>query len=82
MFMLVVAALFIAAVLVIVLPGAVLLAALLVNLRRSPDPEARLCLAADVTDPASKPCFAVDGAGHCERHRPQQARAASIPLAM
>jgi hypothetical protein len=70
MFLLITAALFFAALLVIVLPGAVLVAALLVNLRRSPEPDVRLCLAADVTDPAAKACFAIDGAGHCERHHP------------
>lgn len=72
MWLLITAALFFATLLVIVLPGAILVMALLVNLRRSPEPEpeVRVCLAADVTDPASKPCFAADGAGHCERHRP------------
>jgi hypothetical protein len=56
MFLLTMAALVFATLLVIVLPGAVLVMALLVNLRRSPEPEARLWLAADGTDPASKPC--------------------------
>ena len=70
MFLLITAVLLFASLFVIVLPAAVLLAALLVNLRRSPEPEQRLCLAADVTDPASKPCLAVEGAGHCENHRP------------
>ncbi|HEY4409317.1 MAG TPA: hypothetical protein VGO87_05515 [Acidimicrobiia bacterium] len=57
---------------VIVLPAGVLVAALVVNLHRSsPEPEkARLCFAADVTDPAAKPCFALEGTGYCERHRP------------
>ena len=68
MWLLITAALLFAALLVIVLPGAILVMALLVNLRRSPEPEVRLCLAADMTDPASKPCFATDGAGYCERH--------------
>ena len=53
---------------VVVLPGAVLLAAVLVNLRRSPEPEVQLCVAADVTDPAAKPCFAFGGTRFCERH--------------
>ena len=59
-----------AALFVVVLPGAVLVAAVLVNLRRTPEPEpeARLCLGADVTDPAAKPCFAFGGTGFCERH--------------
>jgi len=70
MWLLITAALLFATLLVIVLPGAILGAALFVNLRRSPEPETRLCLAADATDPASKPCFAIDGAGLCERHRP------------
>jgi hypothetical protein len=84
MFLLTIAALSFAALLVIVLPGAVLVMALLVNLRRSPEPEAevRLCLAADVNDPASKPCFAIDGAGHCERHPPLEQGRLSVPLAV
>jgi len=61
-----------AALFVVVLPGAVLVAAVLVNLRRSPKPEMRLCVVADVTDPASKPCFANEGTPYCERHRPLQ----------
>ena len=81
MFLLVTAALFFAALLVIVLPGAVLLAALVFNFRRSPEPDARLCLAANVTDPASKPCFAVDDAGYCERHH-AGAGQLSVPLAV
>jgi len=60
--------LLLAALFVVVLPGAVLVAAVLVNLRRSPEPEMRLCVAADVTDPAAKPCFAFEGARYCERH--------------
>ena len=70
MFLLITAVLFFATLLVIVLPGAVLMAALLVNLRRSPEPEVRRCLAADVTNPASKPCFAIADTGYCGRHRP------------
>lgn len=74
MFLLIMAALFVASLFVIVLPGGVLLAAVLVNLRRDPKPEpeseGRLCAAADVTDPASKPCFAPEGTGYCERHLP------------
>ena len=61
-----------AAFFVVVLPGAVLAAAVLVNLRRSPAPapapEGRLCMAADATDPAAKPCFAFEGTRFCERH--------------
>jgi hypothetical protein len=57
-----------AALFVVVLPGAVLVAAVLVNLRRSPEPEVQLCDAADVTDPAAKPCFAFEGTRFCERH--------------
>ena len=72
MFLLMIAALLFASLFVIVLPGGVLLAALLVHLRRSPAPEVRLCSAADVTDPASKPCFAHEGTGYCERHLPLQ----------
>jgi hypothetical protein len=70
MFLLVTAALFFATLLIVLLPGAVLVAALLVNLRRSPAPEMRQCLAADVNDPASTPCFAIEGAGYCEGHHP------------
>ena len=70
MFLLLTAAVLFASLFVIVLPGAVLVAAVLVNLRRSPKPEMRLCVVADVTDPASKPCFALEGAGYCEGHRP------------
>jgi hypothetical protein len=76
MFLLLLAALLFASLFVIVLPAGVLLAAVLVNLRRSPSPEPqpelRLCAAADVTDPASKPCFANEGTPYCERHRPLQ----------
>ena len=57
-----------AALFVVVLPGAVLVAAVLVNLRRSPEPEVQRCVAADVTDPAAKPCLAVEGTRYCERH--------------
>jgi len=83
MWLLITAVLFFATLLVIVLPGAILVMALLVNLRRSPEPEAevRLCLAADVTDPASKPCFAIDGDGHCEGHHPGAGQL-SVPLAV
>ena len=70
MFLLAMAALFFAVLLVIVLPGAVLVMALLVNLRRTPEPEMRLCTASEVTDSASQPCFAIDGDRHCESHRP------------
>ena len=70
MFLLLTAAVLFASLFVIVLPGAVLVAAVLVNLRRSPKPEMRLCVVTDGTDPASKPCFALEGAGYCERHRP------------
>ena len=70
MFLLIMAALLFAAFFVIVLPAGVLVAAVLVNLRRSPEPAVRLCVAADVTDPASKPCFAYEGTGYCEIHRP------------
>ena len=84
MWLLITAALFFATLLVIVLPGAVLVMALVVNLRRSPEPEpeVRLCLAADVTDPASNPCFASDHAGYCERHQPAEAGQLSAPLAV
>ena len=61
-------ALLFAALFVVVLPAAVLVAAVLVNLRRSPEPEVQLCAAADVTDPAAKPCFAFEGTRFCERH--------------
>jgi hypothetical protein len=83
MFLLTMAALFFATLLVIVLPGAVLVMALLVNLRRSPEPEpeVRLCLAADGTDPASKPCLAIDGGGYCEPHHPLE-QDLSVPLAV
>jgi len=64
-----------AALFVIVLPGAVLAAAVLVNLRRSPEPKAQLCVAADVTDPAAEPCFAPEGTRFCERHAQLDQRA-------
>ena len=76
MFLVIVAALLFASLFVIVLPGAILVAALLVNLRSSPmpaaasAPEPRLCLAADMADPAAKPCFADQDTLYCERHRP------------
>ena len=72
MILLITGVLLLAGLLVIVLPGGVLVAALLVPLRRSPEREMRLCFAADVTDPASKPCFAFEGTRYCERHRPLQ----------
>jgi len=64
-----------AAFFVVVLPGAILAAAVLIKLRRSPEPELRLCVAADVTDPAAKPCFAFEGARYCERHGQPDQRA-------
>jgi hypothetical protein len=70
MFLFITATLMFASLFVIVLPGAVLVAALLVHLRRSPKPEVRRCSAADMTDPGSEPCSAVEGAGHGETHRP------------
>lgn len=71
MFWLILAALLFASFFVIILPGGVLAAAVLVNLRRGePQPEVQLCSASDVTDPASKPCFAFEGTTYCERHRP------------
>jgi hypothetical protein len=69
MFLLVLAAVLFASFFVIVLPGGVLVAAVLVNLRRSPKPEVQLCLASDVTDPAAKPCFVYEGTRFCPRHR-------------
>ena len=84
MFLLTIAALFFTALLVIILPGAILVMALLVNLRRepTPEPEVRVCLAVDGTDPASKPCFAIDGAGYCEPHHPLEQGQLSVPLAV
>ena len=71
MFLLVLAALLFAGFFLIVLPGGVLLAAVLLKLRRSPaEPAVRPCPASDVTDPASKPCFVYEGTTFCPRHRP------------
>ena len=72
---LITAALLVAGFFVVVLPGGVLVAAVLVNLRRSPEPEVQLCVAADVTDLAPKPCFASEGTGFCDRHRQLDQRA-------
>jgi hypothetical protein len=53
---------------VIILPGGILAAAVLVNVRRKTQPAVQLCSASDVTDPASTPCFAFEGTAVCERH--------------
>ena len=64
-----IAALVFATFFVIILPGGVLAAAILVNLRREPKPTVELCSASDETDPASKPCVAFEGTTFCDRHQ-------------
>lgn len=53
----------------VVLPGLVLSAAVLASRRETRRPRVRLCRAADVSDPSTKPCWAPEGGDYCEQHR-------------
>jgi hypothetical protein len=69
MFLLMLAVALFAALFVVVLPLGILLVAFVVCHRKTDEPELRLCFAADVTDPAAKPCFTPEGTRYCDRHQ-------------
>jgi hypothetical protein len=69
MFLLITAVVLFFGLFVVVLPAGVLVAAWVVCHRKTDEPHIRLCSAADVTDPAAKPCFTDEGTRYCERHQ-------------